>query len=874
MKVSNLVLSALFVSSFIFIGCSSSGGSSSEPIVGSTTVTAVDGYIKDANITDNAGQVGVYTSNGRYTFANSIAYPLRSRGGVLEDTNASFDINMSAQSGLVLSPITAFLENNSTLLDKLIVLGLDDAATLGEFSVDYVDTNNSDLAKLSQLLYLVQKDAALLSVFQTSLENANPSSLNEIFTLAEADVNATMGGYGVTYRAFLSSVLALTVSPSEYETQLESAKAALSEIQYHGTTYGTVVSPSSGRVWLDRNLGASKVCEDLNETACFGDYYQWGRNFDGHQISTSELNTTLSQVIDNLEHSSFIVPYQSPDDWAAAGIDDNGTLRETNWSKSDGTSVCPAGFRVPTINELRNDTADVNGTVSAFNNFLKLPSAGFRWYGQYSGSERATVNYQGAIGIVWTNTPDRNNDGTLSRNFAFYIDHIDDTNIIARANGFNVRCIKDIENQTPIANAGLDKNVTQGVEVRLNASLSSDVDGSIVSYVWSEGDTNLSTAISFPKSDFSAGTHTITLTVTDNDGATSTDTVVVTVNASILHNGILYGTVTSPYTTRVWLDRNLGASQACTAINDTHCYGDYYQWGRGTDGHQIATSATTTTLATDFMNAGTDFILSNNGFWNTDDATGILRSLSWSKSDGSSICPAGYRVPTITELENETILASTPVADRAGAFSNFLKLPSSGIRNYSTGALEERDGDTTPGSILWSSSVNNGFSSRIYFGENYFGTNDYNPGFGYPVRCIQNRNNIALNTSVTALTNVVSGTPSNVTDGNYSTVWYSWESSLSISFVIDLGSVYQIEALSFLPSQTRTYTIESSTNNVDWTQQHSGTANFSGATIQDIITNPSYNARYLRYTGSNASGDVAYVGVIEFEVYGTLLTDG
>jgi len=58
---------------------------------------------------------------------------------------------------------------------------------------------------------------------------------------------------------------------------------------------------------------------------------------------------------------------------------------------------------------------------------------------------------------------------------------------------------------------------------------------------------------------------------------------------TLLH-GVTYGTVTSPYTGRVWLDGNLGASQVCTAYNDSTCYGDYYQWGRGTDGHEKITN--------------------------------------------------------------------------------------------------------------------------------------------------------------------------------------------------------------------------------------------------------------------------------------------
>lgn len=45
------------------------------------------------------------------------------------------------------------------------------------------------------------------------------------------------------------------------------------------------------------------------------------------------------------------------------------------------------------------------------------------------------------------------------------------------------------------------------------------------------------------------------------------------------HNGIVYKTVKSPYTGRVWLDRNLGAKRACKTSKDEDCFGDYYTMG-------------------------------------------------------------------------------------------------------------------------------------------------------------------------------------------------------------------------------------------------------------------------------------------------------
>ncbi len=114
-------------------------------------------------------------------------------------------------------------------------------------------------------------------------------------------------------------------------------------------------------------------------------------------------------------------------------------------------------------------------------------------------------------------------------------------------------------------------------------------------------------------------------------------------------DGLEYKLVTSPVSHRVWLDRNLGAKQVATSIDDSDAYGDYYQFGKAE-------------------------------------------------------CPTGFRVPTTMELAGETleILLNNPITNTAEAFSSPLKLPAAGRQNS---ALSSKDDGSKV--YLWTKEDNN-----------------------------------------------------------------------------------------------------------------------------------------------------------------------
>ncbi len=250
-----------------------------------------------------------------------------------------------------------------------------------------------------------------------------------------------------------------------------------STITHNGLTYKIVTSPITGEQWLDRNLGAKQVCtksrglsvlefdgisysseneaDDAyvdSQKDCFGDLYQWGRLTDGHEKRDSSTSTTRATDISS-SGNSFIKNFSNPFDWVenttqdGNNVDDDGSKRETQWSKTDGTSICPVGFRVPTIDELKAETisyADtddesigkvkVTNMHTAFKNFLKFPASGFRDY-----DASASLQYQGEGGSVWSTSP---TNGSYVETIFFDDSDANEYQYI-RAHGFSVRCIKD-----------------------------------------------------------------------------------------------------------------------------------------------------------------------------------------------------------------------------------------------------------------------------------------------------------------------------------------------------------------------------------------------------------------------------------------------
>ena len=189
-----------------------------------------------------------------------------------------------------------------------------------------------------------------------------------------------------------------------------------------------VTNPTTGRIWMDRNLGALQVATSSTDSMAYGDLYQWGRFADGHQCRTSAITNTLSGS--NMPgHGNFILAPSSPWDWLHP--------QNTNlWQGVNGVNnPCPAGYRLPTEAELNAERLSWGNqnAVGAFASPLKLPMAGFR-----NGSNGLPL-WVGSYGYYWSSTVTYTTP-SLVLYFSSTLASMGGSN---RANGTPVRCIKD-----------------------------------------------------------------------------------------------------------------------------------------------------------------------------------------------------------------------------------------------------------------------------------------------------------------------------------------------------------------------------------------------------------------------------------------------
>jgi len=215
--------------------------------------------------------------------------------------------------------------------------------------------------------------------------------------------------------------------------------AAVAVTAPDGTAIVNITSPS-GRVWMDRNLGASRAPTSNNDYLAYGSLFQWCRAADGHQLMNwtgNTVGTTVNGTAVNgttstkstgstAPNSLFITASASPYDWLNTQQPD-GSLW-WNGTTAGANSPCPAGYHVPTLAEWQGEWAS---TLVALN--FALPSC-------HRGSNNGLFSIDSFQGLYWTSSVQGTSGVGISTNGSGSL-NILYTN---RANGICVRCIKNL----------------------------------------------------------------------------------------------------------------------------------------------------------------------------------------------------------------------------------------------------------------------------------------------------------------------------------------------------------------------------------------------------------------------------------------------
>jgi uncharacterized protein (TIGR02145 family) len=235
-----------------------------------------------------------------------------------------------------------------------------------------------------------------------------------------------------------SILLFTTISVLNFSCNNEKISETVNYKESAKDSIPTVKNLKTGRIWMDRNLGASQVAMSPNDTLAFGDLYQWGRQTDGHEKRTSSV-TLDSCITDIPGHNKFIMANYNGD-W-------RNEPNDKLWTKFNVNNVCPIGFHIPTREEWETEmnTWKMSNSKGAFNSILKLPLAGMR--GTKSKDLNEDENYsseitgEGVWGEYWSS------ESTYRTSFLLYIGP--EFNLLDgggdRWSGRSVRCIKNLK---------------------------------------------------------------------------------------------------------------------------------------------------------------------------------------------------------------------------------------------------------------------------------------------------------------------------------------------------------------------------------------------------------------------------------------------
>lgn len=213
-------------------------------------------------------------------------------------------------------------------------------------------------------------------------------------------------------------------------------------------------------------------------------------------------------------------------------------------------------------------------------------------------------------------------------------------------------------------------------------------------------------------------------------------------DTSLIFDNIEYGII--EYNGKKWLDRNLGASKACeTYEGEEECWGDLYQWGRSSNGHEKRESSTTEEALTDCKDLFSEKFISINIRGDIMENADKIATAKWYETCNSvlwdehgnginEVCPAGWHVST------ESDFYSLDIKNAQDGYKK-IKIALAGTRISATRGASGLLGLSGALGSYWTSSIkdNDHIFTEIML-DNIYYNKTQNIVNGYSVRCVKN----------------------------------------------------------------------------------------------------------------------------------------
>jgi len=212
----------------------------------------------------------------------------------------------------------------------------------------------------------------------------------------------------------------------------------------------------------------------------------------------------------------------------------------------------------------------------------------------------------------------------------------------------------------------------------------------------------------------------------------------------------------------IWLRQNLGATRVATIMTDAQSYGDLYQWGRWTDGHEKRIPLFSRTITSNDpnpnnpaglgkawgSNVNPNYYGEDNQWWHfgeSSDKWNAYKLADVSSTIGCDPCRlllgGTWRIPTQSEwlsVLNNATKTLVAIIDAETAYESWLRIPLAGWRDHKTTTIYV----ASEIAYYWTSSADwrAGRSIELKLNDNISWTDDYRSisnqrGYGFSIRC-------------------------------------------------------------------------------------------------------------------------------------------